>query len=82
MVISVLHGITVDEAKLAISDSWSVLQKQDGIIECQVWYLPIGKIEKLTWYLDTDKNLSGQLEVRGSWYLSKPAPADFPQKQK
>jgi hypothetical protein len=32
MVILVLHGITVDKALLAISNSWSVLQKQDGII--------------------------------------------------
>jgi hypothetical protein len=40
MVIPVLHGITVDEAQLAISDSWSVLQKQDGKIKCQVRYLP------------------------------------------
>ncbi len=40
MVILVLHGITADKAQLAISDSRSVLQKQDGIIKCQVPYLP------------------------------------------
>ena len=61
-----LHGITANNAQLAISDSWSKLQKQDGILKCQVWYLPSWRKKKLISYPDTDENLSGQVEVRRS----------------
>ena len=66
MVIPVLHDITADEAQLAISDSRSALQKQDGIIKCQVRYLPSWRKKKLSSYQDTDENLLGQVEVHGS----------------
>jgi hypothetical protein len=65
MVIPVHHGITADKAQLAI-DSQSVLQKQDGIINAKYGSFPVGKIKRLTSYRDTDENLSGQVEVRGS----------------
>jgi hypothetical protein len=66
MVIPILYGITADKAQLAISNSQSMLQKQDGIIKCQAWYLPSWRKKKLTSYQDTDENLSGQVEVRRS----------------
>jgi hypothetical protein len=43
-----------------------VLQNQVGIIKCQVRYLPTWRNKKLTSYPNTDENLSGQVEVRGS----------------
>jgi hypothetical protein len=67
MVIPILHGITADEAQLAISNGWSVLQKHDGRIKYQVYgTFPVGKIKKLTSYLENDENLSGQIEKHGS----------------
>ena len=46
MVVPIRHGITANEAQLAIFDSRSVLQKQDGITRVPSTVLPQVRKEK------------------------------------